>query len=158
MNILRKEGLTMKISTKGVYAIEAMTDLARYSTQEVESLKNIAERRQLSEKYLEQIIRALKKKDLVVSIRGAGGGYQLSKSPKDITVLQILDAVEKSLMPIECLSGEMDCGNKMKSCAPRVFWGKLWSVIEDVAGQISLQDILDESDRYDREESIEYYI
>lgn len=148
----------MNISTKGIYAIEAMVDLARHSTHEVESLKNIAERRQLSEKYLEQIIRALRKNNLVVSIRGAGGGYQLSRDPKDIMVIHILQAVEKRLMPLECLEGDTDCGIDMNSCVSRVFWERLWLVIDDVVSRISLQDLLDESDRFDREESIEYYI
>lgn len=148
----------MKISTRGIYAIEAMIDLAKHSNKGVESLKNIAERRQLSEKYLEQIIRALRKKELVISIRGAGGGYQLSRQPREITVLQILEAVEKTLIPMECLVDNSDCGIKAKTCAARVFWNQLWSVIKDVIGHVNLQDLMDESDKFAREESIEYYI
>ena len=78
----------MKISTKGIYAIEAMTDLAIHSGENMESIKNIATRRQLSEKYLEQIVAALRKRKLILSTRGVNGGYKLAKNAESIPYMR----------------------------------------------------------------------
>ena len=147
----------MKISTKGIYGIEAMLDLAIYSKGGVESLKNIAERRGISEKYLEQIIGALRKSDLVTSIRGAGGGYQMAKSPGEITVLEILQSVEKNLLPVECLEDKGECGNDAGKCAVRLFWRRIWEEIEGVGREVTLEDLMTEREKYIND-TIEYYI
>lgn len=148
----------MKVSTKGIYAIEAMVDLAIYSKDNVESIKNIAERRSLSEKYLEQIIGALRKAGLIMSTRGAGGGYQLAMSEENITVQQILEAVENNLRPIECLYKESDCGIECDKCATRVFWNNLWGKIETVTSNVTLAKIVEESKKVNGNMELEYYI
>lgn len=148
----------MKISTKGIYGIEAMLDLAIYSKGGVESLKNIAERRNISEKYLEQIIGALRKSGLVISIRGAGGGYQLAKAPGEITVLEILQSVETTLIPMECLEESTECGNNAPKCAVRLFWKRVWEEIEGVAENATLKDLMVESEKYINSGTIEYFI
>lgn len=148
----------MKISTKGIYAIEAMVDLALHSKDGVESLKNIAERRSISDKYLEQIIGALRKEGLVVSIRGAGGGYRLSKPSNEINILEILQAVESNLVPMECLYQKTDCGINSDTCATKQFWGNLWNEMSTVINQVTLKDLVQESEKFQQEEAIEYYI
>lgn len=148
----------MKVSTKGIYAIEAMVDLAINSKDKVESIKNIAERRNLSEKYLEQIIGALRKAGLIISTRGAGGGYQLATSEDKITVLQILEAVENNLMPIECLYKETDCGIECDKCATRVFWNSLWERIESIASSVTLAMLIKKSEEISDHNELEYYI
>lgn len=148
----------MKVSTKGIYAIEAMVDLAMHSKDNVESIKNISERRSLSEKYLEQIIGSLRKAGLIISTRGAGGGYRLAASEKDITVLQILEAVESNLIPIECLYKEADCGIECEKCATRDFWNTLWGKIESVASSVTLEMLIKQSENYSDNTDIEYYI
>ncbi|ROR28589.1 BadM/Rrf2 family transcriptional regulator [Mobilisporobacter senegalensis] len=148
----------MKISTKGIYAIEAMLDLAMYSKNGVESLKNIAERRAMSDKYLEQIIGALRKSDLVSSVRGAGGGYQLARAPEEITVLEILQSVENNLLPMECLVDEAECENNINKCAMRSFWKRIWDEIHQITDKITLKDLMDESEKYIKNGSIEYFI
>lgn len=147
----------MKISTKGIYALEAMTDLAIHSVDSVESIKNIAERRKLSEKYLEQIVGALRRAGLIKSTRGATGGYSLSKSPDQITVLEILEATERNLVPLECLHKTSDCGINCEKCATRVMWNNMWLEIKGVMEVVTLDDIMKQS-QLQQEEAIEYYI
>lgn len=148
----------MKISTKGIYAIEAMLDLGMNSKSEVESLKNIAERRKISDKYLEQIIGVLRKAGLVISIRGAGGGYQLAKPADEITVLEILQSVESNLIPMDCIEDESECDNNSKTCAMRVFWKKVWDEFLGVTNNVTLKDLIEETEKYIKNEAIEYYI
>lgn len=149
----------MKISTKGIYAIESMVDLAIHSQSGVESMKNIAERRGISEKYLEQIIGALRKAGLIKSTRGAGGGYHLSRMPEEIKVIDILMAAESSLIPMECLYKKTDCGIDCDTCATRGFWNGMWKEIVNVAQNVSLFDLMVESKKDNEEQNpIEYYI
>ncbi|MCR0291896.1 Rrf2 family transcriptional regulator [[Clostridium] innocuum] len=93
----------MKISTKGIYALEAMIELASRNTACV-SIRDIADARNCSMKYLEQIFKQLKKAQLLISIRGKDGGYQIAKDPEEITAKDIILAVEEKLDPVVCLS------------------------------------------------------
>ena len=93
----------MKISTKGIYALEAMIELASRNTACV-SIRDIAAARNCSVKYLEQIFKQLKKAQLLISIRGKDGGYQIAKDPEEITAKEIILAVEEKLDPVVCLS------------------------------------------------------
>ncbi len=93
----------MLISTKGRYALRIMIDLAEHQTDEFISLRGIAQRQEISEKYLESIIRMLVKARVVESLRGKGGGYRLNKSPDQYTVGSILKITEESLAPVSCL-------------------------------------------------------
>lgn len=93
----------MKISTKGIYALEAMIELASRNTACV-SIRDIADARNCSVKYLEQIFKQLKKAQLLISIRGKDGGYQIAKDPEEITAKDIILAVEEKLDPVVCLS------------------------------------------------------
>ncbi len=92
----------MKLSTKGKYGLRAMIDLARYSEKEPVSIGSVAVRQGISERYLEQLVALLKKAGLVKSIRGASGGYVLEKKPSEISVGDILRALEGSLEPVKC--------------------------------------------------------
>lgn len=93
----------MKISTKGIYALEAMIELPSRNTACV-SIRDIADARNCSVKYLEQIFKQLKKAQLLISIRGKDGGYQIAKDPEEITAKDIILAVEEKLDPVVCLS------------------------------------------------------
>lgn len=148
----------MKVSTKGIYAIEAMVDLAIYSKNGVESIKNIAARRELSEKYLEQIIGALRRANLILSTRGAAGGYQLAKPADEITVYEILQATERNLAPLDCLYKETECGIDCNHCATRTMWSQLWDAIKSVATTTTIGNLVEASNNLAKEERIEYYI
>ncbi|MFR1346565.1 MAG: RrF2 family transcriptional regulator, partial [[Clostridium] scindens] len=101
----------MKISTKGIYALEIITDLAMHTENgALESIGNIARRRGLSVKYSERLIKELKDQGLVLSLRGAHGGYCLGRDAGEITVMYVLKAEEGELAPLECLTKETTCG------------------------------------------------
>ena len=135
----------MRISTKGIYALEIITDLAMHSSPDsLECLKNIAGRRELSEKYLERIVKGMKEKQLITSVRGARGGYCLTKRAEDISVREVLSSVEGELAPVACLTKETDCHMSCESCATRGTWRDIWDEILETADSVSIQDILDE--------------
>lgn len=92
----------MKLSTKGRYGLRALIDLAQYSAEAPVSITSISARQDLSERYLEQLMSMLKKAGLVRSVRGAGGGYVLAKDMAEISVGDVLRALEGSLEPVEC--------------------------------------------------------
>ena len=135
----------MRISTKGTYALEIIVDLAMHSSEEhLERLKNIAARRGLSEKYLERIVKAMKNENLILSTRGAMGGYRLARRPEDITVLDVLRSVEGELAPVECLTKETDCGIACEDCVTRGVWADMWREILSVTDDVSVADITKE--------------
>lgn len=135
----------MKISTKGQYALEIIVDLAMHSDeQHLESLKNIAERRKLSEKYLERIINLLKDAKLVKSVRGAYGGYCLGKPMQEMTVLDVLIASEGAMAPVACLLDEIECAIGKEACPTRATWELLWKEILYSAMQVTIADLIEQ--------------
>jgi Rrf2 family protein len=132
----------MKISTKGRYALRLMLDLALNNTGEYITIKSIAARQEISEKYLEQIISLLNRAGYVRSVRGAQGGYRLAKEPAEYTVGMILRLTEGSLAPIDCLEEEGDC-NRQGHCVTREVWQELYDAICSVVDRITLQDLVD---------------
>ena len=133
----------MKLSTKGRYGLMAMFQLALDHGQGPISLKNIAEKQELSENYLEQLFSNLRKDGLINSVRGAYGGYMLSREPDDISVGQVLRSLEGSLSPADCIE-EMNC-NKADDCVTKIVLSKMKDSIDDLVDSISLQDMLDEN-------------
>ena len=133
----------MKISTKGRYALRLMLDLATNDTGNPISLKDIAARQGISDKYLEQIIAMFNKAGFVKSIRGAQGGYMLSKSPSEYTVGMILRLAEGSLAPVSCVEeGEPAC-ERIGKCGTAVLWKKVNDAVNGVIDTTTLQDLLD---------------
>lgn len=133
----------MKISTRGRYALRLMLDLATYNTGMPVSLKDIASRQGISEKYLEQIISVLNKAGYVRSIRGAQGGYSLTKNPKDYTVGMILRLTEGDLAPVECVSlGNESACEKRDCCVTVRIWNKINEAVSGVVDNITLEDML----------------
>lgn len=132
----------MKISTKGRYALRLMLDLALEENQIVR-LKDVAERQQISMKYLEQIISVLQKCGYVRSLRGPGGGYTLARSPKDYTVGMILRQIEGNLAPVACLEHKDNTCSRNLECVTLIFWQKLYDAINEVVDQVTLADMLE---------------
>lgn len=132
----------MKISTKGRYALRLMLDLAVYNTGEPISLKDIARRENISDKYLEQIISVLNKAGYVKSVRGAQGGYMLRKNPEEYTVGMILRLTEGSLAPVSCLDdGEITCDH-VNDCVSVIVYRKINDAINEVVDGITLADLV----------------
>jgi len=142
----------MKISTRGRYALRLMIDLATYNTGAPVALKDVAARQDISEKYLEQIIATLNKAGFVRSIRGAQGGYVLTKAPKDYTVGMILRLTEGDLAPVDCsLNDGAECERRC-DCVTIKIWSKMAEAINGVVDGITLEDLLswkeDQADSY----------
>lgn len=133
----------MILSTKGRYGLKAIFELAVNYGEGPVSLKKISEKYGISENYLEQILAKLKKKGFIKTIRGAQGGYLLSKLPEEITVGMILRALEGEMTPSECLSG--DVCSRESECATRLVWEKIENGINDVIDNITLADMYNEN-------------
>ena len=112
----------MKISTKGRYALRVMIDLAEHDNGEYITLMDIAERQGISEKYLESIVSLLSKNDFLISLRGKGGGYKLSRRPEEYTVLSVLQCTEGSLAPVACLESKPNKCPKLEECKTITMW------------------------------------
>ncbi|HHV13096.1 MAG TPA: Rrf2 family transcriptional regulator [Clostridiales bacterium] len=133
----------MKISTKGRYALRLMLDLALNDTGEYITIKNIAARQGISEKYMEQIISLLNKAGYVRSVRGAQGGYRLAKEPAEYTVGMILRLTEGSLMPVDCIDESRSDCKRHQGCVTREVWTELYEVINSVVDRITLQELVE---------------
>ncbi len=145
----------MKISTKGRYALRLMLDLAENQKDGYVALKDIADRQDISKKYLEQIVPMLNKSGVLRTSRGFQGGYMLAKAPDKYTVGDILRITEGSLAPVACLDYEPNTCEKCETCATLPVWQGLYKTITDYLDSITLQDIMD-SDRARKTD--EYYI
>lgn len=131
----------MKISTKGQYALQMMLDLAINDTGEYITIKSIAKRQNLSEKYLEQIINMLSRANFVKSVRGAKGGYKLTNPPETYTVGMILRTIEGSLAPLTCIEDKKDC-SQVEECVLCGLWKKINDSINSVIDNITLEDLV----------------
>ena len=136
----------MKLSTKGRYGLRAMIDLARYSEVEPVSINSIAARQNISERYLEQLVALLRKAGLVKSIRGATGGYILAKDAAEISVGDILRALEGSLEPVKCAAFYSEEGCMASDgCVTKSVWQKINDSINETVNQMMLDELVRES-------------
>lgn len=132
----------MKISTRGRYAIRVMLDLAEHDHGEYIPLMDIARRQEVSEKYLESIVSVLSKNKFVHALRGKGGGYRLSRAPKEYTIGSILRLTEGSLAPIACLEDEQNLCERADSCKTLGMWQGFYKLINEYFDSITLEDLL----------------
>lgn len=132
----------MKISTKGRYALRMMLDLAQNSNNSFISLKDIAQRQNISKKYLEQIVPLLNKSGVLRTNRGYQGGYMLANTPDKYTVGDILRITEGNLSVVSCLEQEPNLCSRQEECSTLYIWKGLNNVIADYLDNITLQDIL----------------
>ena len=138
-----QRGKTMKISTRGRYALRLMIDIAVCGNDAPVRIKDIAKRQEISEKYLEQIINQLSKNNMVISARGAQGGYKLAREPKDYTIGEILRATEGSLAPVTCLEKNHPICDRAAACATLDLWVEIQNAINKVVDNRTLQDLVD---------------
>ncbi|MDP1540680.1 MAG: Fe-S cluster assembly transcriptional regulator IscR [Moraxellaceae bacterium] len=131
----------MRLTTKGRYAVTAMLDLALHASKSPVSLADISDRQSISVSYLEQLFAKLRKRGLVLSVRGPGGGYQLATPPKAVFVAQIIDAVDESVDATRC-GGQGDC-QQGATCLTHELWSDLSTQIHTFLANISLQELLD---------------
>lgn len=131
----------MMISTKGRYALRVMIDLAENQSDGYIPLRDIAERQEISEKYLETILPVLIKNNYLAALRGKGGGYRLSRSPGSYTVGSIIKLVENSIAPVACLECAPNRCSRASECRTLPMWRKLYEMIDDYFEGISLADL-----------------
>lgn len=132
----------MMISTRGRYALRVMVDLAENQHDGLVTLKEVAERQEISEKYLESIAKELARSGLLESLRGKGGGYRLARNAEDIPVLDVLLLMEGSLAPVACLQeGAKPCP-RSSGCRTLPLWEGLDRVVTDYLSRFSVGDLM----------------
>jgi Rrf2 family cysteine metabolism transcriptional repressor len=137
----------MHISTRGEYGVRVMINLARHYGHGLRSLNEIAEDEGLPMQYLEQFVKKLRDRDLVISMRGAQGGYQLARPPDAIRMIEVMEALEGSLQVYTCLNANepqkltCDWGRTLGNCSTRLLWARLHASIIQTLESITLADL-----------------
>ena len=132
----------MKLSTKGRYGLRALIDLAIYCETEPVSISSIAMRQGISERYLEQLMSMMKKAGLIKSIRGASGGYTLAKDASEISVGDVLRALEGDLEPVSCGALNEEGCDASGSCVTKYVWQKINESIQRTVDEMKLDDLM----------------
>jgi len=142
----------MKLSTKSTYGLRAMLNIALRSDMGSTSIMDISKNEGISVDYLEQLLNTLRRKGLIESIRGPKGGYILAKKPLQITVGDIVKALEGDIYPVHCVASHDDSGTTCKNsmgCVPKIVWFKLAKAISDCLESITLRDLCVEANKID---------
>lgn len=132
----------MKISTKGRYALRLMLDLAIHHNGSAIPLKEVAARQEISDKYLEQIVTQLSRGGMVRSVRGAAGGYLLTREPSEYTVGEILRQLEGNLAPVGCAVPGGTC-RRADRCVTMDVWRQIREAVDQVVDHITLAELVD---------------
>ena len=132
----------MMISTKGRYALRVMIDLAEHQTEDYIPLKEIAQRQEISEKYLESILKILVQKKFLTGLRGKGGGYRLTRDPEMYTVGSILRLTEGTLAPVACLENDAPPCERVGECRTLPLWQGLFNLINDYFDGTTIADLM----------------
>lgn len=131
----------MKLSTRGCYGLTAMIELARNYGGGPLLMRAISEKYGLSRKYLHALLTSLKAAGLVRSVRGSGGGYNLTRAPADISVNEVVRALEGSIAPSQCVEDASAC-SRSGECAAHDLWSEMHMMVEDLLKGVSLSDLL----------------
>ena len=132
----------MLVSTKGRYALRVLIDMAEHQSENYVPLKEIAQRQDISEKYLESIVKALVRGGILTGLRGKGGGYRLSRPPEQVAVGTILRITEGSLAPVSCLEEDSSPCARMSACKTLSMWQGLDRIIQEYLDQYTIADLM----------------
>lgn len=130
------------ISTKARYALRVMIDLAEHQDAGYIPLKDIAARQEISEKYLEIIIKILVKGKMLKGLRGKGGGYILTREPSEYIVGDIIELTEGPFAPVACLQPDAEVCNRKDICVTLPLWEKYYTLVHDFFFHITLEDVI----------------
>ena len=133
----------MMVSTRGRYALRLLVDLAEQDGGRYITLREIADRQEISEKYLESIVKALVKAGILEGLRGKGGGYRLGRAPEQIGVLEVLDRMEGTLAPVACLAEDSRPCERAGSCRTLPLWEGLNKVVRDYLRGYTIRDLME---------------
>ena len=147
----------MKLSTKGRYGARAMLDLALYYGEGPILLKDIAKRQQISERYLEHLILSLKAAGLVKSARGARGGFILAKPPSQIRLIEMIQILEGSIAPVDCVLDPKVC-SRASLCVTRDIWSEMNRAMSGILESTTLQDLVERQKEKEQHKVAMYYI
>ena len=147
----------MKLSTRGRYATRALLDLALQQGDEPATLKDIARRQQISIRYLEHLITPLIAAGIVRSTRGPRGGISLARSPENVKLSEVIQLLEGSTSPVECIDNPGVC-DRAATCVTRAIWGELKRAMDDVLGSTSLADLVERQKKKEKPTSMMYYV
>ena len=147
----------MKLSTRGQYGTRALLDLALHQGEEPILLKDISQRQQISLKYLEHLITPLIAGGIVRSTRGPRGGVSLAKLPEEIRLDEVIQLLEGSIAPVECVNNPQVC-TRSELCATRDIWSDIKKAIDGVLESTTLQDLVERQKGKERSEASMYYI
>ena len=136
----------LKISTKGRYALRIMIDLAHHVEEGPVSLRAVAERQNVTLKYMESIMSLLLREELVISSRGKSGGYKLTRAPKDYDVYEILHAAEGNLAPVQCLATSVNDCPLQNTCPTLPMWKGLDNIVQEYLKGYTLDQLLREGE------------
>ena len=132
----------MMISTRGRYALRVMIDLAENKAERYVPMKEVAQRQEISLKYLERILPVLVKNGLVEGVQGMGGGYRLSRKPEACTVGEILRLTEGDLAPVACLGCTAEPCEKSSTCKTLSMWCEFYRLTNDYFDKITIADLV----------------
>ena len=147
----------MKLSTRGRYATRALLDLSLHQGEEPVLLKDIAQRQQISLPYLEHLITPLIAGGIIRSTRGARGGVSLAQPPEKIRLSEVIQLLEGSIAPVECVNNPGIC-SRSGLCVTRDIWGELKRAMAEILESTTLQDLVDRQKRKEQPEAPMYYI
>lgn len=132
----------MMISTRGRYALRVMIDLAEHSDASYVPMKEVAERQEISLKYLEKILPVLAKNRLIDGVHGKGGGYKLTRKPEEYAVGEILRLTEGDLAPVSCLECNAEVCSRVSECRTLPMWSKLQNIINTYLDGVTIADLM----------------
>ena len=141
--MIKQEAFTVKISTKGRYALRMMVDIAEHQKDGYVTLKDVALRQDISKKYLEQIALHLSQAGMLRAVRGYQGGYMLTKPADKYSVFSVLQVVEGSMAPVTCLEQQPNNCPRCDNCKTLAVWQGLQQLITDYLGGITLEDVIE---------------
>ena len=147
----------MRVSTKGRYGTRAMLDVALHTDEGLVHLRDVAERQEVSKKYLEHLVARLEADGLLRTVRGAGGGVALTKPPSEVTILDILHTLEGSLEPVECVDRPEVCSRSV-NCGARDLWAELGEVMTGFLGSVTLEDLCERQKEREEPAALTYHI
>lgn len=147
----------MKLSTRGRYGTRALLELALHQGEGPVLLKDISQRQQIPLQYLEHLITPLIAAGMVLSTRGPRGGVSLAKPPEEIRLSEVIQLLEGSVAPVECINNPGVC-SRSELCVTRDIWGEMKKAVNGVLESTTLQDLVERQKRKGRPEEVMYYI
>lgn len=147
----------MKLSTKGRYGLRAIVDIASHGKEQPVSITNISSRQNITVRYLEQLLGKLRKAGLVKSVRGSQGGYILAKDARDISVGEVLRALEGDLIPVACseITGDEKKCSGANSCVTKYVWKRINDSIQETVDSILLSELVERNDKMEQVSNID---